>query len=153
MNGGITASTDGFKLKYEQFLHACDAAEAEGLWNTEEYGQMEGYYFNILMGVILHVINADGNVAARETALLNESFGFEYTQEEVIDLYYTVGENIEGNYLDNARIGLTLLEGMNPELKEDYLELLNLICGIAAASDEGVNEAELRALRELRERI
>ena len=141
--------TEGFKLKYDQFVHACDAAEAEGLWDTREYGEMEGYCFSVLMGVILHVINVDGSVSAREAESLNRNFGFDYTVEDLVGLFYSVGEEVEGNYLENAKAGIALLRKLPGGIADDFIELLGLICNIAAASDEGVSEKELEELRRL----
>ena len=102
-NNGIQNYAEGFKVQYEQFVNSCDAAEEAGLWNLEEYGEMEGYYFNILMGIILHTISADGNVAEAEVEYLNTTFGFDYTVDSLLEVYYSVGRDIEQNYLENAK--------------------------------------------------
>ena len=149
----IDRLTEEFRLNYDRFVHACDAAEAEGRWNTEELGEMEGTCFNAILGVLLHLIITDGNVAARETEVLNRAFGFDYTVESLLELYYSVGTEIEKNCLDNAKECLALLKGIDGDLAAEFVGLLNLICSIAAESDEGASEAELDAIRSLNESL
>ena len=149
----IERSSERFRLKYEQFVRACEAAEAEGRWDTAERGGMEGCYFNIILGVLLHLIITDGNVAEREVESLNRNFGFDYTVESLLELYYSVGEEIEENYLANAEEGLSLLAGIDSALADDFRSLLALICEILAESDEGISEPELAALRKVAEKL
>ena len=153
MDNNLGNYTDGFMLQYDAFVQSCDAAEAEGLWNTEEYGEMEGYYFNILMGVILHLIVVDGNIAESEVDYLNSSFGFEYTTDSLLEVYYSVGSDIEQNYLENAKNGLELLKGMNEEIAQKFRELLSLVCRIITESDADVREEELAELRDLEQQL
>ena len=147
----IDRHSEEFRLNWERFVHACGAAEAEGRWDTAELGEMEGFCFNTVLGVILHLIITDGNVAEREVEILNRNFGFDYTVESLLEVYYSIGEEIEGNYLANAKETLGLLTRIDPQLADDFRSLLNLICVIAAESDEGVSETELEELRRLGE--
>ena len=149
MERNINDYTDGFRLKYEQFVNTSDAAEAEGLWDEAEYGEMEGYFFSIIMGVILHLIKADGTVDEEEVDYLNRNFGYSYTVGEVVDLYDSMGEEIERNWLENAKAGLELLRKMDEELAREYLELLSQICDIISISDREAEEAEVEELRRL----
>lgn len=151
MTYDIDRHSEEFRLNWERFVHACDAAEAEGRWDTDGLGEMEGYYFNTVLGVILHLIITDGNVAEREVEALNRNFGFDYTVESLLELYYSVGEQIEGNYLDNAKEALALLNRIDPAMADDFRDLLDLICTIVAESDEGVSETELDEFRKLAE--
>ena len=146
-------SSEEFRQKYEQFLRACGAAEAEGRWDTAERGGMEGYCFGILLGVLLHLIISDGNVAEREVEYLNRNFGFDYTVESLLEVYYSVGEEIEENYLENAKEGVALLEAADPALADGFRDLLGLICEILAESDEGISETELAELRTVAENL
>ena len=149
----IDRSSESFRQKYDRFARACEAAEAAGRWDTAERGGMEGYYFNTILGVLLHLIITDGNVAEREAETLNRNFGFDYTVESLLELYYSVGEEIEENYLANAEEGLSLLTGIDPALADDFRALLTLICEILAESDEGISEIELASLRKIAEKL
>ena len=149
MERNIDDYSDGFRLKYEQFVNSCDAAEAEGLWDEEEYGEMEGYFFSILMGVLLHLIKADGEAAEGEVDYLNRNFGFSYTVGEIRELFDGMGSEIDRNYLDNAKAGLKLLQEMGGDIAQEYLELMSLICNIITVSDCEADEAELEELRGL----
>ena len=143
----------GFQAKYDGFVHSCDAAEADGRWDRAEYGEMEGYCFSALMGILLSLINADGNIGSRETEFLNRNFGFSYTVDDLIELYGYCGRDIEANSGENAREVMALLRETGGGLAEEFRDLVLLICDIIAESDDGVNEQEADMLRHLRETV
>ena len=114
---------------------------------------MEGYFFNTLMGILMNVINADGNIGAREAEVLNDCFGFSYTVDELIELYGYCGKDLEANYADNARIAMDLLRGIDAALTERFRELVLAICGIVAESEDGVLESEENLLASLKDAV
>ena len=75
----IDKLTEDFRYKYDRFFIGCDAAEEEGLWDKEENGEMDGFYQNDLVSVIIRLIAADGVISDKETEYLNKTFGFDYT--------------------------------------------------------------------------
>ena len=85
---------EGFRLQYERFLTGCDALEAENLWDTQALGEMEGYYFNDIMTVILHLISADGAFSDAEARFVADAFGFRYTAGELAQLYREQSDEI-----------------------------------------------------------
>ena len=91
--------SEAFKLKYEIFMNGCDAIEDEGLWNKEKYSEMEAFYTNDLVSVVLKLIAADGNFSEKEAGFINDVFGFEYTTEELEEIYENQETDIE-NILD-----------------------------------------------------
>ncbi|MCR4907034.1 MAG: hypothetical protein K6A33_13270 [Clostridiales bacterium] len=152
-NGGMEKKSEEFRALYDQFVNSCDAAEIAGKWDKEEYGEMEGYFFNTLMGILMNVINADGNIGAREAEVLNECFGFSYTVDELIELYGYCGKDLEANYAENAHIAMGLLGGIDEGLAERFRELVLTICGIVAESEDGVLESEENLLATLRDAV
>lgn len=58
----IDMLTEEFNTKYERFLIGCDALEDLNLWDKEEHGEMDVFYQNDLVSVILRLIAADGEV-------------------------------------------------------------------------------------------
>ena len=73
----IDMLTEEFKTKYERFLIGCDALEDLNLWDKEEHGEMDVFYQNDLVSVILRLIVADGEISEKEAVYLNKNFGFE----------------------------------------------------------------------------
>ena len=152
-NNGMARKCEEFRVLYDQFVNSCDAAETAGKWDMEEYGEMEGYFFNTLMGILMNVINADGNIGAREAEVLNDCFGFSYTVDELIELYGYCGKDLVANYADNARIAMDLLRGIDAALTERFRELVLAICGIVAESEDGVLESEENLLASLKDAV
>ncbi|MBQ4350125.1 MAG: hypothetical protein II768_02610 [Clostridia bacterium] len=150
---GMERKNDGFRVLYDQFVNSCDAAEAAGKWDKEEYGEMEGYFFNTLMGILMNVVNADGNIGEREAEALNENFGFSYTVDELIELYGYCGKDLEANYAENTRAAMELLCGIDEGLAERFRELVLTICGIVAESEDGVLESEEDFLDSLKDAV
>ncbi|MBR5680881.1 MAG: hypothetical protein IKX19_09540 [Clostridia bacterium] len=152
-NNGMARKCEEFRVLYDQFVNSCDAAETAGKWDMEEYGEMEGYFFNTLMGILMNVINADGHIGAREAEVLNDCFGFSYTVDELIELYGYCGKDLVANYADNARIAMDLLRGIDAALTERFRELVLAICGIVAESEDGVLESEENLLASLKDAV
>ena len=49
----IDKLTQEFQFKLEEFLNGCDAIEELDKWDKEQYGEMDGFYQNNLISVIL----------------------------------------------------------------------------------------------------
>ena len=58
-----------------------------GLWDKEALGEMDVFYSNDLTSVIIRLIATDGKITQKEVDFLNETFDFEYTLDELIDVY------------------------------------------------------------------
>jgi hypothetical protein len=144
--------SESFKQKYEQFLTGCDAIEQEGRWNVEEYGEMETFYTGDLVSVILRLIVTDGAVSEREASVLNELFGFDYTAEELAQVYAVCEENLGADFDRLFSMGVDTLEKINAALAEAYKQLLLLICAIVSESDglvTATEQAEVERLKRL----
>ena len=138
---------DSFKMKHEAFLVGCDAIEEMGLWNKEAYGEMDVFYSNDLVSVIIRLIATDGKISQKEVDYLNETFDFEYTLEELTEVYENCLEDIDHAFDENFENGITYMRRINAKLADAYKELLSLICTIIIESDEVVAEAELAEVR------
>ena len=143
--------TQDFRDRYAAFSDGCAAAERDSRWNTEEFGSMEGYAFAALSGAILSLIVSDGNVGERETEYLDENFGFDYTVDDLLELYGYAAKDILANAAENAKEALRLIRAADGGLAEDFRSLLFLACEIISESDDGVNEDEEAMIRQLRE--
>ncbi len=152
-NGGMEKACEEFRVLYDQFVNSCDAAEMAGKWDKEEYGEMEGYFFNTLMGILMNVINADGNIGAREAEVLNDCFGFSYTVDELIELYGYCGKDLEANYAENAKIAMALLNGIDEGLADRFRELVLAICNLVAETEDGVLESEETLIATLKDAV
>ena len=126
---------DGFKLKFEKFLNGCDSIEEIELWDKEEYGEMDVFYANDLVSVILRLIAVDGVISSKEVEYLNATFGFRYTLEELQEVYKNCREDIGQAFDETFVNGITLMRRMNTKLADAYKELLALICAIIVESD------------------
>ena len=139
-----------FSEKYESFLIGCDAIEEEERWNIDFCGEMEAFYANDMTSIILRLIASDGDISQKEVDYLNEAFGFDYTLEELIEVYENCGENIDEAFDENFENGITQLRRINPKLADTYRELLALICLIIIESDGIVAEAEIDEIKRLK---
>ena len=146
----LDALTQEFNTKYERFFIGCDAVEDSGLWDIEEYGDMEAFYQNDLVSVIIRLIAADGSISSKEVEYLNKSFGFEYTVEELNEVYKSCKDDI-GSYFDEQfQNGISVMRSKNEKLADAYKELLGLICDIIASSDGIVSSEEADEIRNLK---
>ena len=142
---------DSFKTKYEAFLAGCDSLEEVGRWNKDAYGEMDAFYSNDLASVIIRLIVADGKITSKEVEYVNQTFGFDYTLDEMKNVYRSSKESLE-EYFDEAfENGITYMRRVNRKLADSYKELLSLICRIVIHSDGVVTESELSEVRRLLE--
>lgn len=142
--------TDSFKMKYESFLTGCDSIEEMGLWDKENLGEMDVFYTNDLTGIIIRLIATDGKITQKEVDYLNETFDFEYTLEELIDVYSNCKDNLGHAFDENFENGITYMRRINARLADAYKELLALICEIIIASDGVIAESEVAEVKRLK---
>ena len=142
--------TESFKLKLEKFLLGCDAIEELGLWDKEQYGEMDVFYQNDLVSIIIRLIAADGVISGREVDYLNKNFGFSYSIAELRDVYQNCREEIGHSFDETFENGITLMRSINEKLADAYKELLGLICDIIIESDGVVTETEQEEVKRLK---
>ena len=146
----LQALTEEFKGKYERFLIGCDALEELGLWDKGAHGEMDVYYENEMLGVILRFITADGNVSRREVEYLDRCFGFDYTADKLKELYANCEEEIAHIFDERFENGLGVMRALNEKLADAYKELLGIVCDIIIGSDGFVAPAEIALAREMK---
>ncbi len=138
------AQSDAFKLAYEKFIAGCDALEETGKWDKASLGDMEGYYFADIMGVILHLISADGKFTDQEAAFVDDAFGFRYTAAELAEIYRLQGDDIDRFFREDVPEGYKKMLAVSPILAESFMDLLLQACELAAASDGTVHVEQER---------
>ena len=148
--GNINTIIDSFKMKYESFLIGCDSIEEMGLWDKEAHGEMDAFYSNDLASVIIRLIATDGKITQKEVEYLNETFDFEYTLEELIDVYNACKDDIGQAFDENFENGITYMRKINAKLADAYKELLSLICEIIIESDGVITESEISEVKRLK---
>lgn len=142
--------TEEFKTKYERFLIGCEALEDLSLWHKEERGEMEAFYQNDLVSVILRLIAVDSEISEKEAEYLNENFGFEYTVDELTDIYKSCGDEISRSFDEQFENGITYMRSINEKLADAYKELLGLICDIIIESDDVISPEEIEEVKKLK---
>ena len=142
--------SENFKYQYEKFLNGCDALEDKKDWDVSVNGDMETYYFNDIMCVIVLLISADGKFAGGEAKYINDIFGFSYTPEELRELYRTNGEDIQNMLEAEVPAGYRRMKLINSKLAEHYRQLIFLICDIIAESDGYIQDAELKQIERVK---
>lgn len=142
--------TEEFKTKYERFLIGCDALEDLNLWDKEEHGEMDVFYENNLISVILRLIAIDGKISRKETEYLNKNFGFDYTASELADIYENCEEEISHSFDEQFENGITYMRSINEKLADMYKELLVLICDIIIESDDVIAPEEIEEAKKLK---
>ena len=146
----IERLTEEFVSKYESFMTGCDAIEDIGGWNAEEDGEMDGFYTNDLIGVILRLIAVDGVISEKEVEYLNKNFGFSYSLAELKDVYKNCKENVGISLNEQFRDGVLLMRRKNEKIAKAYEELLGLICDIIIESDGVIAPEEIKEAQELK---
>lgn len=141
---------ESFKLKHERFIIGCDAVEEMGLWDKEAHGEMDVFYANDLVSVILRIIAADGTITDREVTYLNETFGFAYTTEELTEVYDNCAEDVGCAFDETFENGITLMRAINAKLADAYKELLGLVCEIIIYSDGVLTPSEVEEVLRLK---
>ena len=141
--------TAGFQIQFEKFLIACDAAEAEGLWDAEANGEMEAWYTQDLTCIILKLAAADGSISAAEAKTVRDLFDFDYTSEELLEVFDTQREYLDRLVAEDVRADADRLAAIRPALADAYRELVALACEIVSESD-GLAQAESEFLTQLR---
>lgn len=139
-----------FKVKYDAFLIGCDSIEELGMWDKEEFGEMDAFYLNDLSSVVIRLIAADGKITQKEVDYLNATFEFDYNLEDVINIYHNSGDEIEHSFDENFENGITCLRKINEKLADAYKALLSLVCEIIIKSDGIVTESELAQVHRLK---
>ena len=143
----LKESVDAFNSLYEAFLEECDALENEGKWNVEHYGDMETWFYNDFLCAIIHMIAADGQIKQPEIDYLNEllgdtSLGFSYTYPELRELMAEQQERIDDLFENEITKEYKLLQVIDEQIANDYLDLMVLLCGIISKSDGDIDDAE-----------
>ena len=146
----IDKLTEEFKTKYERFLIGCDAIEELDQWNKEEYGEMDVFYQNDLVSVILRLIAVDGVISEKEAEYLNKTFGFEYATDELADIYENCEDEISHAFDEQFENGITYMRSINEKLADAYKELLGLICDIIVESDDVISPEEIEEAKGLK---
>ena len=141
---------DSFKMKHESFLIGCDSIEEMGLWDKEAHGEMDAFYSNDLTGVIIRLIATDGKITQKEVDFLNETFDFDYTLDELTDVYNSCKDEIGHAFDENFENGITYMRKINSKLADAYKELLSLICEIIIESDGVISELEVAEVKRLK---
>ncbi|MBQ3528333.1 MAG: TerB family tellurite resistance protein [Clostridia bacterium] len=141
---------ESFKLKYEAFITGCDSIEDMRLWDKEAHGEMDVFYSSDLASVIIRLIAVDGKITQKEVDYLNETFDFEYTLEELKELYNSCKEDIGHSFDESFENGITYMRSVNKSLADAYKELLSLICEIIIESDGVVSEEEIAEVKRLK---
>lgn len=141
---------DSFKMKHESFIIGCDSIEEMGLWDKETLGEMDAFYSNDLTSVIIRLIATDGKITQKEVDYLNEIFDFEYTVDELIDVYNSCKDDIGHAFDENFENGITYMRKINAKLADVYKELLSLICEIIIESDGVIAESEIAEVKRLK---
>ena len=147
----IDILTEEFKSKYERFLIGCAAVGELEQWDNEEYGDMDVFYQNDLVSVILRLIAADGEISDKESEYLNKNFGFDYTADELADVYDNCEEKISRSFDEQFENGVEYMRSVNEKLAQAYEELLGLICDIIIESDDVISAEEVEEAKRLRD--
>ena len=149
----IDMLTEEFKTKYERFLIGCDALEDLHLWDKEEHGEMDVFYQNDLVSVILRLIAVDGEISEKEAEYLNKNFGFAYTAATLEDIYKSCAEEVSHSFDEQFENGVTYMRSINEKLAEAYKELLGLICDIIIESDDVIAAEEIEETKKIKSLI
>ena len=146
----IDTLTKAFTSLYERFLIGCDAIEESGAWDKAALGEMDVFYENDLVGLILRLIAADGKISGKEAEYVNRNFGFDYTPEKLADIYDNCREALGVPFDEKFKDGIRQMKAINGKLASAYGELVGLACDIVAASDGEIPPEEIEEAKRIK---
>ncbi|MCR4814736.1 MAG: TerB family tellurite resistance protein [Lachnospiraceae bacterium] len=143
----LKEKVDAFNTLYEAFVKECNVLENDGKWNSEHYGDMETWFYNDFLCAILHMIAADGVINMQEVDYLNEllgstALGFTYTVPELHSVLNEMKEKIDSLFENEITKEYKLLQVLDEQAANDYLDLMVLLCDIISKSDGKIDDAE-----------
>ncbi len=142
--------SNAFKFQYEKFLHGCDALEEKDEWDVAADGEMEAYYFNDLICIIIKLISADGDFSPAEAKYINDMFGFTYSPEGLKELYETNKNDINTLIDEEIPAGYAKMKSINAGLANLYRDLILQACEIIVESDGIIHIAENKQINRIR---
>ena len=143
--------TRNFKLKYERFKDQCNSVQKIGILDKCGDGSLKGFYGYDLSTVALRLIAADGVININEVKYYNELFDFEYTSQELLELYRGCSDMILGEYFESDfSDAFTRLRGIDAGLAIEYKELLGYLCEIIISSDGEITDDEVEEVDKLK---
>lgn len=150
----LKESVDAFNTLYEAFVEECNVLENDGKWNVEHYGDMETWFYNDFLCAIIHMIAADGAIKQPEIDYLNEllgntSLGFTYTLPELRSVMNEMQDKIDKLFEEDIPKEHKLLQAIDEQAANDYLDLMVLLCGIISKSDGDIDLSERMVAEDL----
>ena len=140
-----------YERDYELFQAGCDTVEEKGLWNKEADGEMEVYFENDLISIVLRLIAVDGEITDKEAEYFNRCFWYNCSTEELKEIYANCKENVGRTFDEQFLQGVQHLSTIDKDLAEAYRRIIVLVCDIIVESDGVVNEKEMGEIKHLRE--
>ena len=150
----LLSRTEALEEKYEQFIKCCDEVEAQGKWDVDELGEMEVWFANDFLIVILKLIASDGELDGEEVDFINEVFGnetlgFDYTQGELREFYENSYDRIDSFLEEDFPESIEMLEEIDGELADFYRGMISEICRVLIECDHFVSEREAIAAQQI----
>ena len=146
----INEMSELFLSKYDAFIDRCDELEEKGVWDKDEYGEMEMFFLGDVISDIFHLIGADGEISRGEIDFFRKNFRFDVTDEDLKEMYKLCCDDVCGDFFETQfKENMEFLRGVDQKLLEDYKELLLLICDIIIASDDIVCDVEIEEKKKL----
>ena len=146
----IDSLTKAFKFEYERFVLGCDALEEMDAWDKETFGEMDVFYENDLVALVIRLIAADGKISEKEVEYLNKNFGFDYTAERMAEVYENCRGELGQSFDANFKNGVALMKKINAKLAGAYESLLGLVCDIVIASDGVISPEEIEEAKRIK---
>ena len=131
-----------FRLYYDKFLAACDSLEDCGSWPLEDLGEMDAWLANDMSCLIIRLIFADGVIRQEEVDFLNSALGFNYTVEELADVYATCGDKINHFLEEELPEDIVMLDKFDPILAGYFRQMLGILAQLVITSDNEVVQKE-----------
>ena len=146
----IDILSEEFRVKYDKFLLGCDAVENADVWNKKALGEMDVFYENDLITLILRLIVADGEISEKEAEYINRNFGFDYTVEYLREVYDNCREEIGESFDEKFKYGVGYMRKVNEKLAEAYEEILGIVCDIVIESDDEISPEEIEEAKRIK---
>ena len=135
-----------FRDVLAHFFSSCEEInDYPNLWDKVQNGQMTAYYENIFLCLVLRLIAKDGKIHNKEIDYLNRCFAElkgSYNARDLELIYLNSKEYLSDySFVEWLKESSKLL--YNDMMRQDYAELVKLICLITIQSDGEIERSEI----------
>lgn len=147
----MSSKTELFQSQYKNFKEMCEVSDACDSWDEAANGLIEDWALNDLFALALHFIAVDGQIDAGEVEAFNTCLGYDYSKDELCELYEIASDIIDYGVEERLKEDLMTLEQYDTHLSAAFEGMVLTLLEILAESDGIEGYAETQEINRLKE--